>query len=258
MESAPKARVGKTQRPAIDVDYSAKQQAWLNLQVWLPFLMNPRQHQRMVKYAARESRQGGVWSLLLPQQCWECATTQEVQAREYACTFRGFDQMVRLLAIGGTFAFCLLVAAVIFMHPIPWLMFLGVLLLMLVIGFLKSWKESVRLITWSCKAHDGQMPMPEMALADEELHLFLATPEMAEHARKALIAQRRSGGKYTQEQAPPAFPTESTDLPKKAPGKPPTTAGGEDRGGNSSTQPTIVPAREQLPTIKLDDDLFSE
>jgi hypothetical protein len=209
----------------------------------------------MVKYAARESRQGGVWSLLLPQQCWQCATTQEVQAREYACTFRGFDQMLRLLAIGGTLSFCLLVVAAIFNILMLWLMLLGLLLLIVVIGFLKSWKESVRLITWSCPTHDGQMPMPEMALADEDLHLFLATAEMAEHARKALLTQRRSGGKYTQDQAPSTTPSESTDLPRGNAARKPH---GDSAADDAKVVPPIVPSREQLPSIKLDDDLFSE
>ena len=51
-------------------------------------------------------------------------------------------------------------------------------------GFLyvKSWPERVRLVQWTCNDHADAMRQPEIVVYENELHLILATQELADAA----------------------------------------------------------------------------
>ena len=61
--------------PVRQASDSVLRQCWLNLRVWMPFLLNPTDRDRQVVYWARDSRDGLLWKVAFPKQCWRCSET---------------------------------------------------------------------------------------------------------------------------------------------------------------------------------------
>ncbi len=65
-------------------------------------------------------------------------------------------------------------------------------------AYVKSWPERVRLLQWTCNEHADGMRQPEIVVYENELHLILATQELADAASAELVAKRRAGGQHAE------------------------------------------------------------
>lgn len=184
------ARTSQALRPCLA-------QTWLNLRIWIPFLLNPDLRQRRVRYWGREHREGDTWRIGLPAQCWHCGRTEGLRSREYDVDRRGFEYPLQIVA--ATLGSALLLAF------FAWLLsssFLWLLTLIVVAGgvgilLLKSWSERVRLVMWTCGDHADTMPSPEYVVDQNELHVFLPTVGLAEATQADLTDERRRKGRYS-------------------------------------------------------------
>jgi hypothetical protein len=165
-------------------------QAWINLQVWLPFLQNRTERERMVKYHPREHREGTRWAIVLPRQCWRCAATDTLWDRELELEIRAFEYPLQVLAgMLGAAGFFLFLAWAFG----SWRMLVFYLLSLLVGGvvlWVKSWPETVKLQMWTCPQHAAEMRAPTMGIEEGELFLFMPSEQLADQARRDLRAAR--------------------------------------------------------------------
>ena len=110
---------------------------------------------------------------------------------------------------------------------------------------LKSSREPVRMVIWSCDAHADPVRAGDLVIYDNELYLFAPSASLAEAATAELMARRRKGRRYA-EDADGGAEAGSSDNPR--PTRSP--AGEEPR----AAPPSVTrPLREALPPIKLDD-----
>jgi len=63
------------------------------------------------RHAAREGRDGTKWDIVLPKQCWQCASRDKLMQREYEHSLRGFESPIAILVCTGSVALLLLVLA---------------------------------------------------------------------------------------------------------------------------------------------------
>jgi hypothetical protein len=172
--------------------------AWLNLRVWVPFLATPDFRDRQVSYGGRENRDGTKWTVNLPKQCWQCSKKDGLRSREYEADARSFEAPVAILACTvGVAIFALLIGLWLY-WPLA-LFSVAILAGGCVFMYVKSWPERVRLVQWTCTDHADAMRQPEIVVYENELHLVLATSELAEAASAELAAKRRAGGKHSEE-----------------------------------------------------------
>jgi hypothetical protein len=167
-------------------------QAWWNLKVWVPFLLNPTDRMRQVIYHARENREGFRWTIDLPDHCWKCDVQEGLWRRELERDLRGFEYAITVVAAaGGCFLFFVLLGLLTGWRPMY-----GLGLLSLVAGgavlYAKSWTEVVVLHMSTCREHADDLPMPDMVTHENELHLFMPTDQLAAAARAQLRVQRQS------------------------------------------------------------------
>jgi hypothetical protein len=110
---------------------------------------------------------------------------------------------------------------------------------------LKSWREPVRVVLWSCQTHAGDVRFPDMVIHDNELHLFVPTVSLAEATTAELMTRRRQGRRYAEDATSGAAAVQSdTARPTRAPAR-------EDP---APAPPSVTrPLREKLPPIKLDE-----
>jgi hypothetical protein len=163
-------------------------QAWLNMRVWMPFLINPFERKRLIRYTSREDRVGLSWKIGLPPQCWSCGQEEGLKRKRYSTDVRAFEFPIGVAA--GTLLALLLVGIVAWCLPHP-LISAILALLTLVLGatvfWLKSWREKVSVTVWSCPEHLDAVERPDLAIYDEELFLFLPSAELT----KAALAQQK-------------------------------------------------------------------
>jgi hypothetical protein len=224
-------RVKPILKPMVD-------EAWLNLQVWIPFLANPQLRARQVKYRARENRDGMEWSVKLPRQCWECGTKTAIKSRSYDKDIRTFEHGVSIIGVTlGCFMLLVLVGLVF-----RWVPPLVMAPLSLVVGggvlFIKSWIERVELTMWTCDAHADAMRCPELVIEDELLVVHAANPVLADAAIEELRAERSKGPRYVSPETTKG-PRPSETVPMNS-SPAPSPAAGTGLG------------RQELPPIKLD------
>jgi len=226
----------------------AKQSA-VNLRVWLPILATPDMKERQVKYRARESRVGLKWQISLPERCWQCGKTEDIEQREFSRSIRRFDSPLNI--IFGTLGIACMVL-------LPWLIFgswkfVGLAMLVAIGGgvllWIKSWKERVRLTIWTCSPHAGELSKPEMACGEDDLYLFAASEALAEAARAELQAARRrdlAAGPANVAKASPAKASRSAAR----------EASGDKAPAADALQPPPRPlsVRTELPPLKLAGD----
>jgi uncharacterized membrane protein len=219
-------------------------QAWLNLVVWYPFLLGGGLLARRVVYDGREVSQGGKWSLTLPKQCWCCGTQQRVESQQISRDVRTYDVPPAMLLLGAVVAVLLLLIGV---FKSIWIAVLGLVLVGAgaVLLMLKSWREPVRMVIWSCDAHADDLRTPDLVIYDNELYLFTPSASLAEAATAELMARRRKGRRYS-EGADDQPVARSSDAER------PTRPSAGDTSGPAP--PSIPrPLREELPPIKMDD-----
>lgn len=165
-------------------------QTWVNVKVWAPFFANPFDRERCVRYWARESREGLTWKIALPSRCYSCKATEELLRREYDFTIRAFEYgpAIGLATIGIAAFFFIL--SVVFLSVTTFLLTLILLLGGGLLMYLKSWQERVRVFISTCRDHADGLTRPDAVVDDNNLHLFLPTPELAQAARVELQAER--------------------------------------------------------------------
>ncbi len=190
-------------------------QAWLNLVVWYPFLLGGGLRSRRVIFDGREASQGGKWSVSLPKQCWCCGTQQRVESQQLSHDVRTYDIPPALLLLGAI-AVALLLVIGLFKW---WILVLVLGLVLLAAGagllVLKSWREPVRVMLWSCPTHSADARFPDVVIHDNELHLFAPSVSLAEAATAELLARRRQGRRYAEDASTgPAAQPESARPPR--------------------------------------------
>jgi hypothetical protein len=224
------------------VSNSFWRQSWLNLRVWVPFLLNPTDRDRQVVYWARDSRDGLMWKVAMPKQCWECGTTDSVKKREFRRSVRSFEYPLPILV--GTLS----MAALLFVLGVWlwWMLLVGALVMVALCGALlliKCWIEDVRVIVWSCARHSDDLPPPELVVDREYLYLYAPTATLAQEANAQIKEERlrsnRARAAARGGETPEEPPITSEDRPTKEDRRPPRVV----------RQP-----KEDLPPLKLADD----
>lgn len=180
-------------------------QAWLNLRIWVPGLANPDLRSRIVAFGAREARQGQIWDIELPEQCWACGEREGLRRRSFDHDVRGFEFPLGIAL--GTLA----TAAVWLLWLSLWPGRIPLLLLVATLGmgaaaiYVKSWSDEVTLGVWFCPRHPEPPPV-EFVLEEDRLHVVLPSAQLADALRKALEQRRRSRKAYASEfeDRPPA------------------------------------------------------
>ncbi len=176
--------------------------AWVNLRVWLPWLMNPFERKRAIRFNSRENRVGFDWKIDLPVQCWKCGEQTDVKKKRFSTDIRCFEYPVQIVL--GALATLVLFAILGACMP-GWTTALLMLMVPVLAGLLfrvKSWNEHVDLIIWSCPEHRPELTPPDMAAYDEELHVSLPSAELAKAARTEQ-QDRRRGNRPTDHDRPP-------------------------------------------------------
>jgi len=215
-------------------------QTWINARAWVPFLMNPFERTRMVRYSAMDNRTGLTWNVTLPHMCWFCAGDDQLSPRPLKLSVRSFEYPLQVLA--GTLS-------VLVLSVVLWLCFLGLwktlalcaatILIGIAILLVKSWQEPVRLNAWACPTHADETINPELVAYNDELYVYVLEPAIAEAATEQLQAERRSSRRRAFEKVSSAGPPK-TD-PSPFPSRP-------------AVQQTPPPPPVELPPIKLHDD----
>lgn len=166
-------------------------QTWLNLQVWVPFLQNPNTRAKQILYWGREHREGHTWRVGLPAVCWHCGRTEALRSREYDVEIRSFEYALQIaVAAAGATLLMLLIA----LWRGSWPFFLFALLLAAAgvsLILIKSWRERIRLVMWSCREHGDAMTRPDLVVDDNQLHVIMPTETLAGAAQEELNAERR-------------------------------------------------------------------
>lgn len=220
-------------------------QSWLNLKIWVPFLLNPSDRNRQVTYHAREHREGFRWTILLPRQCWQCGTEEQLWDREFEIDRHGFEHAVTIVVASlGCAGFFLL----FFIATFRWQLLLFAILSLVMGGavlWAKSWLETVTITIATCPAHANDLVFPGAVVDQNELHLFMPTERLANATRNALRAERRG-----RDQGLPGAPRQSESR-----GDADVDADQHQEPDRYRRPPTPPPSRIQdLPPIKLADD----
>ncbi len=177
-------------------------QVWLNVQVWIPFLINPFERRRLVKVAEHEARHDLDWELELPRQCWKSGARSGLAACHFEVRYRSFD---RPLAIFGVMFLALMVVSTLSCLLGPWLtptLSLVIVVLGMLVLWLKSWREQVRLTVWSLPEHADELRCPDMAIYNDMLFIYLPTIDLARatsHELRARRHERHSPGDHRAE-----------------------------------------------------------
>ncbi|MGE0606460.1 MAG: hypothetical protein AB7O62_04975 [Pirellulales bacterium] len=165
--------------------------AWVNLRVWLPWLMNPFERKRLIRFNSRENRVGFDWKLDLPVQCWKCGEETDLKKKKYSTDVRCFEYPVQI-GLGALATFILF--AILAPCMPGWstaLLMLMVPVLAVLLFRVKSWNEHVDMVIWSCPEHRSELALPDMAAYDEELHVSLPSAGLAKAARTEQTDRRR-------------------------------------------------------------------
>lgn len=243
---------------AISPEVSAADQARLNLSLWTSTL-GSGMRDRQVKFMARDYRPSMTWSLLMPKRCWLCDESPAPRRVEFRRTLRGFNSPLAAVAIGFFVVILGFAAALIFRSPLLLVLSVLAVAVVPVILHFRSWNEEVRLVFFSCERHASELECPPMALHEDDLSVFMPTPELAQRTREMILAERRKGGRYLSDEQKEAA-TASTPLVD------PMLRGadddaesferedaGERRASKSDSLPPTRSLREELPPIRLEE-----
>jgi hypothetical protein len=224
-------------------------QIYMTMKIWAPFLMNPRQRSCQVRYWARECRVNKTWSIILPDNCWACGTTEDLADRQYDVEIRGYDSGAPISMGTIGISLCCLLLACLFLSFNLLLISLLVLVIGGVLFFAKSWTEQVRLVISTCPQHADELRRPDIVLDENELFLFLPTETLALATRAQQQAKRRRN-----DEVPPTLPGGASPPPmgKASSGQPGQQGqSGPDTSRGNSWNVTPPP---ELPPIKMAGD----
>lgn len=175
---------------------------WLNLRVWLPFLMNPFERKRLIRYTPKENRVGLDWKIDLPEQCWKCGEPTDLKKKKFSSDVRSYEYPVQIV-IGAALTILMFLFANCLLSG--WVTALLILLTLVLAGLLiraKSWQEHVDLLIWSCPEHRKELVPPELVAYEDELHVHLPSAELTK-AALAELADRRRGNRRPDYERPP-------------------------------------------------------
>ena len=214
-------------------------QTWINSRAWVPFLMNPFERTRLVRYSAMDNRTGLTWNVTLPHMCWFCASDDQLSPRPLKVSVRSFEYPLQVLE--GTLAAMFLIVLANCLLGIWWTLILLATapLVGATILLVKSWPEPVRLNAWACPAHADETINPELVAYNDELYVYVLEPAIAEAATEQLQAERRGSRRR-------AFDKVSSGGPAKTDSTPPMF---RPTAAQSPPPPPV-----DLPPIKLHDD----
>ena len=229
-------------QPARQRSDSRMRQSWLNLRVWIPFLLNPSDADRQVKYWARDNRDGLMWKVAFPKQCWECGEKDDVKKREFRRSVRSFDMPLPILIGTLTFAALFLAGGIWLWGPLLYCA-LGLVVLCGALLLVKSWVEDVRVILWSCPRHAESLPAPELVVDGEQLFVYAPTAPLAKEANAQNKEERLRANKSR-------AAARGAELPEEPPLRDEPPPKERDR----PKQPRVPKPKAELPPIKLSDD----
>lgn len=176
---------------------SRLRQIWLNVQIWIPFLLNPFERRRLLRLnehdrlGDREVRYDLDWTVELPYVCWKTSQTRDLVPCVFERRLRSFE---RPLTILGVMFLGLMVVSSLSCLLGPWLtptLYGTIVLLGLTVLLLKSWRENVRLTIWSRPEHVDELSCPDMVVHCDHLYIHLPSTELA-RAATAAVRQARA------------------------------------------------------------------
>lgn len=176
-------------------------QAWLNVQIWIPFLLNPFERRRMLRLnehdrlGERPVRYDLDWTVELPQLCWKTAQTTGLVPCVFEKRLRSFERPLTIL--GAMFLGLMFVSSLSCLLG-PWLtptLYGTIVLLGLIVLFIKSWRENILLTVWSRPEHADDLACPHMVVHNDHLYIHLPSTELA---RAAATAVRHAQAMYAQ------------------------------------------------------------
>lgn len=180
---------------------SRLRQVWLNVQIWIPFLLNPFERRRMLRLnehdrlGEREVRYDLDWTVELPYLCWKTSQTKDLVPCVFQRRLRSFE---RPLTILGVMFLGLMVVSSLSCLLGPWLtptLYGTIVLLGLTVLFIKSWRENVQLTVWSRPEYAEELKCPDMVVHSDHLYIHLPSTELA---RAAATAVRHAQAMYAQ------------------------------------------------------------
>ena len=180
---------------------SRVRQAWLNVQIWIPFLLNPFERRRMLRLNEhdrldeRPIRYDLDWTVELPQLCWKTAQTTGLVPCVFELRLRSFERPLTILV--AMFLGLMFVSSLSCLLG-PWLtptLYGTIVLVGLIVLFIKSWRENVHLTIWSRPEHAEELACPRMVVHNDHLYIHLPSTELA---RAAAAAVRHAQAIYPQ------------------------------------------------------------
>lgn len=221
---------------------SRLRQFWLNLRVWVPFLLNPTDRDRQVVYWARDCRDGLLWKIALPKQCWGCGTNEGVKKREFRRSVRSFEYPLPILIGTLSFAALFLVLGLWLWTIVLLACALAMLALCGLLLLIKSWIEDVRVVMWSCPRHADDLPAPELVVDREQLYLYAPTAGLAKEANAEIKEERLKSNRAR-------AAARGAEVADEPPARTEKRTKDNDRPGRTVPQP-----KADLPPLKLADD----
>ena len=167
-------------------------QTLVNLRIWVPVLSNRGLEARLVRLWARECRSGLSWEYDLPKQCWRCGSQDELIGRQLRRDVRSFESPLVLVACAAAVMILCMLCAWLLGSWLAMLLALATIPAGYALILLRSWNENVSLSTWRCREHEAEPCVPDMAVDQGELFLYLPSAKLAEAANRELADKRRN------------------------------------------------------------------
>lgn len=172
-----------------------RSRCWLNLRVWVPFLLNPFERRRLVRFPAREFRDGMTWKVEFGGGCWRCGAAAEPPVVSWRGKVRAFEYPIQIIAGGSLTLLLTLLVGQLLPNVVSTVLFCAVLLISVGVFWAKSWSEQIEITIDTCDTHRDEYPDPQLAVYDEELLLFFPTVDLAKSARAQVDRRCREGSR---------------------------------------------------------------
>ncbi len=174
---------------------SRVRQVWLNVQIWIPFLLNPFERRRLLRLNEHDRLSGHVvrydldWTVELPRMCWKTGQAGDLVPCVFERRLRSFERPLAIL--GVMFLGLMFVSSFsCLLGPILTPILYGtIVVLALIVLLIKSWREKVHLTVWSLPEHADAVECPDMVVHNDHLYIHLPSTELT----RAASAEVRQG-----------------------------------------------------------------